>query len=63
MFTTWLSENRVEAYALDARLFPSVSDRAFWTAAIPLTYAEKATLYLGYEWPTIRATQYMQFHG
>ncbi len=62
MFKAWLEDHKMSDYPLNQRLFPTCSDRAFWEKTIPQSYIKEAEAYLGYEWPLIRATQYMEFY-
>lgn len=61
MFRKWLSENDLSAYRFDCRLFPPASDREFWDKVTGKVQVSAAEQYLGYEWPLIRATQFMEF--
>ena len=60
MFKRWLADNRVEDYSFDGQLFPDAGDRTFWEPATTSAMVTAAQEYLGYEWPLIRATHYME---
>ncbi|MBQ6823832.1 MAG: heparinase II/III family protein [Clostridia bacterium] len=60
MFQKWLENHDPSAYTY-GRLFPPVSDRAFWDRYMTPDCITAAEHYLGYEWPMIRATQFMEF--
>lgn len=61
MFTQWLNENRLSEFDFSKRLFPPAADRTFWQDVIGDSHICRAEKYLGYEWPLIRATQFMEF--
>lgn len=61
MFREWLTEHDLAGISFDERLFPPASDRAFWEAVTSEKQVRDAEKYLGYEWPLIRATQFMEF--
>lgn len=62
MFQPWLQQNKLSEVDFSARLFPPATDRAFWEGVTSSVHIQKAETFLGYEWPLIRATQYMAFH-
>lgn len=61
MFRKWLNENKIEDYDFSGQLFPKASDRNFWDSKYDKEYVLNAEQYIGYEWPIIRATAYMEF--
>ncbi|MBR2634772.1 MAG: heparinase II/III-family protein [Clostridia bacterium] len=61
MFQKWLEHNKLSDYFFSTRLFPPASDRAFWEKTIGKEAASEAEAYLGYSWPLILATQFMEF--
>lgn len=61
MFKKWLSEHDLSKLSFSTRLFPKAGDHVFWGKALNEDFVKTAEEYLGYEWPLIRATQYMEF--
>ena len=59
MFVKWIKEHDLADFSFSNPLFPPACDRAFWDAVTDEGMAEGAQEYLGYEWPLIRASQYM----
>lgn len=62
MFKKWLEENDIRSFALDKPLFPKASDRAFWDRRSDGARIRCAETYLGFEWPAVRASQFMAFN-
>lgn len=62
MFEKWLLENDLSSIQLDQPLFPPASDRVFWSACLDPQEIKNAEEYLNYNWPMIRASQFMAFH-
>ncbi|MBQ1217839.1 MAG: heparinase II/III family protein [Clostridia bacterium] len=62
MFQTWLKQHDLRDITFLPRIFPSASDRAFWEKHTTEAQIRNAEALLGYEWPLIRASQYMEFH-
>ena len=62
MFQTWLKQHDLQEITFLPRLFPSVTDREFWEKHTNEALIRNAESFLGYEWPLIRASQYMEFH-
>jgi len=60
MFQKWLNEHTFSDYTF-TRLFPKASDRAFWDSCLGQHLIADAERYLGYEWPLIRASHYIEF--
>lgn len=61
MFNRWLKSNRAYQFDLTAPLFPAADDREFWGGIDGDDYIRRAEPYLGYEWPMIRASQYIAY--
>ena len=61
MFRTWLKEHRVEDLDLSGMLLPPAKDRAYWEAGFRSGYIKNAEAYLDYDWPVIKATDYMAY--
>ncbi|MBR4073576.1 MAG: heparinase II/III family protein [Clostridia bacterium] len=61
MFEKWLSENNLSDISFSATLFPPATDVKFWEGVIPTEFVTLAEEYIGYEWPLIRATHFMEF--
>lgn len=61
MFKKWLDENKVEDFDFSVRLFPKASSREFWGPKLKTEHIENAEKYLGFEWPLIRASQYIEY--
>lgn len=61
MFRKWLNENKIESFDLSAPLFPTASDREFWSTKCNFKAIKKAKTLLGCDWPLVRATQFMEF--
>lgn len=61
MFKTWLKQHNTADYTYTGKLFPDVTDRTYWDAYSDMRFVAEAERYLGYEWPLIRATDFMEF--
>ena len=61
MFKKWLNENKIADFSFSTRLFPKADDREFWGNTLNEDHVKHAEEYLGYAWPLIRASQYMEF--
>ena len=61
MFRQWLKTHRTDEFTYTGRLFPDVTDRAYWAARFDARCVEYGERFLGYAWPLIRATQFMEF--
>ena len=61
MFKKWLSENRVEDFDFSAPLFPPACDRRFWESKKVDYFIEFAETHMGFDWPIIKATDYMAY--
>lgn len=62
MFRKWLNENNIRKFDFSGVIFEKASNREFWESKFQKEYVENAEQYLGYEWPLIRATDYIAFH-
>lgn len=64
MFTEWLQKNSTDNFYFDRIVYPKASDRDFWenlpenTKKVLIENAEK---YVGFEYPIVRATDYLAF--
>ncbi len=61
MFKRWLEQNNLADVSF-GRLFEKAENRDYWNRFLGKKQIENAEKYLGYEWPMIRATQFMEFH-
>ncbi len=61
MFKKWLENNSFTDISF-GRLFEKAENRDYWNRFLGKKQIENAEKYLGYEWPMIRATQFMEFH-
>lgn len=61
MFHSWLKSHNTSGYTFGNRLFPKASEREIWGKLDFGNAVEEAEGFLGYEWPLIRASQYMAF--
>lgn len=62
MLQQWLSTHQINEIDFSAPLFPAGSDRAFWEACADPRHIAAAETLLGYDWPTIKATDYLAFY-
>jgi len=60
MFRRWLENNSAKNFDLGTALYPTAANRDFWDGKYDIHYVTEAEKYLDYEWPLIRATQYME---
>jgi len=63
MFRKWLETHSAADHDLTTVLYPPASDRGFWDGICDSYYIHEAENFLGYEWPMIRATQYMKLNS
>ncbi len=63
MFREWLKENKVRDFDYSGVVFEKASNREFWESKFKKKYVENAEQYLGFEWPIIRATDYIAFRN
>ena len=61
MFKKWLETHDLEAIDFSSPLFPRACDRDFWDAHSDPKYIKSGESCLGYEYPMIRATQFMRY--
>ena len=61
MFKTTIKNIDLASFDFSTPLFPDVHDRAFWDTKVDKTLIEKAESYLTYDWPIIKATDYMEY--
>ncbi len=61
VFNKWLKENNIADYDFYGKPFPPASDREFWNEKADPEIIKNGEKFLNYEWPIIRATQYMEF--
>lgn len=61
MFNKWLKENDLTTIDFNSRLFNKASDREYWESILCDNQIKVAEKYLGFEWPLIRASQFMNF--
>lgn len=61
MFRTWLNDHRLEDYDLSGQILPPAEDRAYWDACFRTGYIKNAEAYLDYDWPVVKATDYMAY--
>lgn len=63
MFKEWLTDNNVREHDFLTPLFPPASERRFWDKYADAEIIKNGENFLGFEIPTIRATQYMAYHA
>ena len=59
MFTEWLQDDRLEHLSFTNALSPKAADRAFWGS--DPQWIAAAEEYVNYEWPCIKATDWLAF--
>lgn len=62
MFDRWLVENKANKFDFSGEIFKRACDREFWDQKANPKYIEEAEKYLGYDWPTIKATDYIELN-
>ncbi len=62
MFRKWLRENKASDFDFSGAIYKKATDREYWNTQYKKEYIENAEKYLGYEWPLIRATDYIAFN-
>ena len=60
-FNKWLKENNIFSLDFSGKPFPDASDREFWSNKFEKGIVACGEEYLNYDWPVIKATQYMEF--
>lgn len=63
MFRTWLANHTIRGIDFSAPLLPRACDRAFWEGKYDGKVIAAAEGYLGFDWPVIKATDYMAFRA
>ena len=61
MFNRWLENNNLDSINFDTRLFEKADNRKFWDSVMTDTQINTAKTYLGFEWPIIRASHFIDF--
>ena len=61
MFKTIIKNTDLSTLDFSGRLFPDVNDRAFWDAHYDEVIIAEAEKHMEYDWPIIKATDYMEF--
>ncbi|MBE6554590.1 MAG: hypothetical protein E7666_09650 [Ruminococcaceae bacterium] len=61
MFTTFMKQHSFSEYDFTTPMFPTVEDRSFWEAFQNEDCVKLAEDALDYGWPTIKATDFMEF--
>ena len=61
LFNKWLKENNISGFDFSGKPFPPAADREFWDEKADPEIIESGEKFLNYQWPIIRATQYMEF--
>ncbi len=61
MFKRWLENNNISDISFDTPLFEKASNRDYWNGILTDTQIKIAEKYIGFEWPIIRASQYIDF--
>ncbi len=61
MFRKWLNENKLESYDFSGEILPKAQNREFWDRFCDEKYINKAESYLNFNWPLIKASDYIAF--
>ena len=64
MFASWLKTNKVHTLDFSGKTIPKAADRTFWerlSEEDKRLYISEAESFLGYEFPIIKATDFMEF--
>ena len=61
MFKRFKAEHSLREYDFTSAMFPTVQDRDYWNSFPDRSYIKKAEEALDYDWPTVRATAFMEF--
>ncbi len=61
MFENWLNKNDVKKFDYSGIIYEKASNREYWNEKYSEIYIKNAEKYLGYNWPIIRATDYIAF--
>ena len=63
MFKKWLNENDVKNFDYSGIIYEKASNREFWDEKYSEVYIKNAEKYLNFNWPIIRATDYIAFRN
>lgn len=63
MFQTWLKNHRLQDFDFSAPLLPAACERSVWQAVYDAELVKSAERYLAFDWPVIKATDFMAFKG
>ena len=61
MFRKWLSENSIKDIDFSTPLYTPAKDREFWDSRYDATIVKDAEEKMGFNWPVIKATDFMEF--
>ena len=61
MFKSIIKNTDLSSLDFSGQLFPDITDRAFWDAHYNTALVGEAEKYLDYDWPIIKATDYMEY--
>ncbi len=61
MFREWLQAHDLSRVKLDGAVLPTAADRAAWEKTDASVFTQAAEALCGYDWPTIKATDFMAF--
>ena len=61
MFRKWLNENKIDNFDFFTPVFPKGSDREYWNSLNRDPYIKEAENYLGFDWPIIKAVDYITY--
>lgn len=61
MFQTWLKNHRLEDFDFSVPLLPAACERSVWQAVYDAELVKSAEQYLAFDWPVIKATDFMAF--
>lgn len=61
MFNRFMSQHSFTEYKFQRDIFPTVENRAFWDKFPSEDYVNTAESELNYQWPIIKATDFMEF--
>ena len=61
MFKAWLEQNTLKDFDFSHPLFPRAEERGVWEPAFDASRVAEAEKLLGFDWPVIKATDFMAF--
>ena len=61
MFKKFLKDHSFSEYSFSADIYPDVHNREYWKFFEGQNYVKNAEAALDYEWPIVKATDYMEF--